>query len=84
MDPSSTEGSPKALNATPLEDDATRRRLREGTLLAAWRAECRLNHFDIVRYLAERDSGTYADKQGWDFYRDLALGTPDGQPYPLL
>ena len=25
---------------------------------------CRFNHFDIVRYLAERDPGTYADKQG--------------------
>ena len=38
MDPSSTEGSPKALNATPLEDDATRRRLRaaSGTKEASW------------------------------------------------
>jgi hypothetical protein len=45
---------------------------------------CRLNHFDMVRYLAERDSGTYAGKRGLDSYPDLALGTPDGQPYPLL
>lgn len=45
---------------------------------------CRLNHFDIVRYLAERDPGSYAGERGWDFYRDLALGTPDHQPYPLL
>ncbi|MDN8614475.1 NAD(P)-binding domain-containing protein [Variovorax ginsengisoli] len=44
----------------------------------------RLNHFDIVRYLAERDRGTYAGERGWDFYRELALGTPDDQPYPLL
>lgn len=44
----------------------------------------RLNHFDIVRYLAERDPGTYAGERGWDFYRELALGTPDDQPYPLL
>ena len=45
---------------------------------------CRLNHFDIVRHLAERDGGTYAGERGWDFYRDLALGTPDDRPYPVL
>jgi hypothetical protein len=44
----------------------------------------RLNHFDIVRHLAERDAGSYAGERGWDFYRDLALGTPDDQPYPVL
>jgi hypothetical protein len=44
----------------------------------------RLNHFDIVRHLAERDGGSYAGARGWDFYRELALGTPDDQPYPLL
>jgi hypothetical protein len=44
----------------------------------------RLNHFDIVRHLAERDLGNYAGERGWDFYRALALGTPDDQPYPLL
>ncbi|MDM0033687.1 NAD(P)-binding domain-containing protein [Variovorax sp. J22P271] len=44
----------------------------------------RLNHFDVVRHLAERDVGSYAGERGWDFYRALALGTPDDQPYPLL
>jgi hypothetical protein len=44
----------------------------------------RLNHFDIVRHLAERDAGSYAGERGWDFYRDLALGTPDDRPYPVL
>jgi hypothetical protein len=44
----------------------------------------RLNHFDIVRHLAERDPGNYAGERGWDFYRALALGTPDDQSYPLL
>ena len=45
---------------------------------------CRLNHFDIVRHLAERDSGTYGGERDWNFYRDLALRAPDDQPYPLL
>ena len=44
----------------------------------------RINHFDIIRYLADRDPGTYAEPRGWDFYRRLALDTPDDQPYPIL
>lgn len=44
----------------------------------------RLNHFDIVRHLAERDPGSYGGERGWGFYRDMALGTPDDVPYPLL
>ena len=43
----------------------------------------RLNHLDMVKYLAERDSGTYGHGQGWAYYRDLALNTPDDQPYPM-
>ena len=47
----------------------------------------KVNHFGIVRPLAERDPGTYGQGQdsgrGWEFYRQLALTTPDDQPYPL-
>lgn len=41
MDARSAEASSAGLNAEPLEDeaDAMRKRLREGTLLAAWRAD---------------------------------------------
>lgn len=44
----------------------------------------RLNHLDAARYLAERDPGSHAEGNDWDFYRQMALGTPDDQPYPLL
>jgi hypothetical protein len=44
----------------------------------------KVNHFDIVRHLALRDPGSYPDGRGWDFYRDIALHTPDDRPYPLL
>lgn len=44
----------------------------------------KINHFEIVRHLAARDPGSYPAGRGWDFYRDLALHTPDDQPYPLL
>ena len=44
----------------------------------------KVNHFDIVRHLAERDPGSYPAGRGWDFYRAIALHTPDDQPYPLL
>jgi hypothetical protein len=37
-----------------------------------------------VRYLATRDPGSYPPERGWDWYRDIALNTPDDQPYPLL
>lgn len=42
----------------------------------------KVNHFDIVRYLAARDPASYpAD---WEArYRALALDTPDDVPYPL-
>ncbi len=44
----------------------------------------KINHFEIVRHLAARDPGSYPEGRGWDFYRDIALNTPDDQPYPLL
>ncbi len=44
----------------------------------------KVNHFDIVRHLAPRDPGSYPEGRGWDFYRDMALHTPDDRPYPLL
>ena len=44
----------------------------------------KINHFEIARYLAARDPGSYPPERGWDWYRQLALDTPDDQPYPLL
>ena len=44
----------------------------------------KVNHFDIVRPLAERDSGTYGQGRGWEFYRQLALIMLDDQPYPWI
>ena len=44
----------------------------------------KVNHFEIVRHLAARDPGSYPDGRGWDYYRAIALDTPDDQPYPLL
>lgn len=44
----------------------------------------KVNHFDLVRHLAPRDPGSYPPGRGWDFYRRLALDTPDDRPYPLL
>jgi hypothetical protein len=47
-------------------------------------ADHKINHFEIVRHLAVRDPGSYPEGRGWDFYRAIALDTPDDQPYPLL
>jgi hypothetical protein len=47
-------------------------------------ADHKINHFEIVRHLAARDPGSYPEGRGWDFYRAIALHTPDDQPYPLL
>jgi hypothetical protein len=44
----------------------------------------KVNHFDIVRHLEPRDPGSYPPGRGWDFYRDIALNTPDDVPYPVL
>jgi cation diffusion facilitator CzcD-associated flavoprotein CzcO len=41
-----------------------------------------INHFDLVPYLAARDPASFP--AGWQkAYRDLQLGTPDDQPYPI-
>jgi hypothetical protein len=44
----------------------------------------KVNHFEIARHLATRDPGSYPEGRGWDWYRAIALDTPDDQPYPLL
>ena len=43
----------------------------------------RLNHLEMVRHLARRDPASFsgADADAW--CRDVGLGTPDEQPYPL-
>jgi len=43
----------------------------------------RLNHFDVVDYLAPRDPGSYPPDAWREHFRDLALNTPDEQPYPI-
>jgi hypothetical protein len=43
----------------------------------------RLNHFDIVDYLAPRDPASYPPDAWRAHYRKIALGTPDEQPYPI-
>ncbi|MES3003858.1 MAG: FAD-dependent oxidoreductase [Pseudomonadota bacterium] len=41
-----------------------------------------INHFDLVPYLAARDPASFP--AGWQkHYRDMQLGTPDDQPYPI-
>jgi hypothetical protein len=42
----------------------------------------RINHFDLVDFLAARDPHSYPE--GWrDAYRKLALDTPDTETYPI-
>lgn len=43
----------------------------------------KLNHFDIVNHLAPRDPASYPPDTWHAHYRDIALNTPDGQPYPI-
>ena len=43
----------------------------------------RLNHFDIVEHLAQRDPASYPPDVWQAHYRDIALNTPDEQPYPI-
>jgi cation diffusion facilitator CzcD-associated flavoprotein CzcO len=43
----------------------------------------RLNHFDLVEYLAARDPASYPPDTWRAFYRDIALNTPDHEPYPI-
>ena len=42
-----------------------------------------VNHFDIVDYLAPRDRASYPEHAWRAHYRDIALNTPDEQPYPI-
>ena len=44
----------------------------------------KINHLEIARLLSLRDAGSYPAGRGWEFYRRMALDTPDEQPYPLL
>jgi len=43
----------------------------------------RLNHLEIACHIGERDPGSHGDGNVWAFYRELALRTPDDEPYPL-
>lgn len=43
----------------------------------------KLNHFDIVKHLAPRDPASYPPDTWREHYRDIALNTPDEQPYPI-
>ena len=43
----------------------------------------RLNHFDLVKYLASRDPASFPPDAWRAFYRDIALNTPDETPYPI-
>ena len=43
----------------------------------------KINHFDIVNYLAPRDPASYPPDAWRTQYRDMALNTPDEQPYPI-
>ena len=43
----------------------------------------KVNHFEIVNYLAPRDSASYPADDWRRHYRDIALNTPDDQPYPI-
>ncbi len=43
----------------------------------------KVNHFALVDYLAERDPFNYPADSWREEYRQLALNTPDDQPYPV-
>jgi hypothetical protein len=43
----------------------------------------KINHFDIVAHLAPRDAASYPPDAWRAHYRDIALNTPDEQPYAL-
>lgn len=42
-----------------------------------------INHFDLVQFLAPRDPYNYPPTSWRQTYRELALNTPDTQPYPI-
>jgi hypothetical protein len=43
----------------------------------------KVNHFDIVEHLAPRDRASFPPETWRQLYRDIALLTPDDQPYPV-
>jgi hypothetical protein len=43
----------------------------------------KVNHFDIVAHLAPRDPASFPPDAWQALYREIALGTPDDQPYPV-
>lgn len=43
----------------------------------------KVNHFDIVDYLAPRDPASYPPDTWRTHYRDMALNTPDERPYAI-
>jgi hypothetical protein len=43
----------------------------------------RLNHIDVVEFLAERDPASFPADSWRAHYRELVLDTPDEQPYPI-
>lgn len=43
----------------------------------------KVNHFEIVDYLAPRDPASYPADLWRKLYRNIALDTPDDQPYPI-
>jgi hypothetical protein len=43
----------------------------------------RLNHLEIACHVGERDPGSHPSGTAGAFYRDLALRTPDDEPYPM-
>lgn len=43
----------------------------------------KVNHFDIVAHLAPRDAGSFEPGRWQQQFSDIALQTPDDQPYPI-
>jgi len=43
----------------------------------------RLNHLEMVRHLAERDPASFGGAGADEYCRQVGLGTPDDQPYPM-
>ena len=43
----------------------------------------KLNHLDLIRHLASRDSGSFGPGTGWEHFRELAAKLPDDAPYPF-
>jgi hypothetical protein len=43
----------------------------------------KVNHFDLVAHLAPRDAGSFEPGTWQQQFKDIALLTPDDQPYPI-